>query len=119
MFHQAHRAMARIHFSAGARRVVSLHVDAVECTSLEEIEQFDRSEYGSLKHAVFSAHQMGGCLMGEDPKQSVVDSTLLFHGLDNLFVVDGSVFPTGLGVNPSETIYGLAHRAAEIVAGRI
>jgi len=31
-------------------------------------------------------------------------------------VVDGSVFPTGVGVNTSESIYGLAHRGAEFVA---
>jgi choline dehydrogenase-like flavoprotein len=36
--------------------------------------------------------------------------------MDNVFVVDGSVFPTSLGVNPSQTIYGLAHYGAEFVA---
>ena len=63
--------------------------------------------------AVFSAHVMGGCAMGEDRARSVVRShDLRHHELENLHVVDGSVFPTSLGVNPSESIYGLAHLAA-------
>jgi len=118
-FRAAHRSMAQLQFSAGAKRVVSLHVDALELEQGDDLGRLDRSEYGALKHAIFSAHQMGGCGMGEDPERSVVDSSLLFHGLDNLFVVDGSVFPTGLGVNPSETIYAISHRAVEIVADRL
>jgi choline dehydrogenase-like flavoprotein len=53
---------------------------------------------------------MGGCKMGDDPSTSVVRSTdLRHHTVENLHVVDGSVFPTSLGVNPQESIYGLAH----------
>jgi choline dehydrogenase-like flavoprotein len=59
---------------------------------------------------------MGGCAMGKDPKTSVVDgSTLRHHELDNLFVVDGSVCPTSLTVNPQLSIYGLASWASEHV----
>ena len=58
---------------------------------------------------------MGGCAMGSDPASSVVDVEHRHHQIPNLFVVDGSVFPTSLGVNPSETIYGLAHRARRFV----
>ena len=48
--------------------------------------------------------------MGDDPARSVVRSSdLRHHTLANLHVVDGSVFPTSLGVNPQETIYGIAH----------
>ena len=54
--------------------------------------------------------------MGGDPRTSVVDSTLRYHGMDNLFVVDGSVFPTSLGVNPQETIFGIARWASQFVA---
>jgi len=59
---------------------------------------------------------MGGCAMGSDPRTSVVDSTLRYHGMDNLFVVDGSVFHTSLGVNPQETIFGIARWASQFVA---
>ena len=59
---------------------------------------------------------MGGCTMGSDPATTVVDTDLRMHDLKNTFVVDGSVLPTALGVNPSQTIYGLAHRAVKTVA---
>ena len=66
---------------------------------------------------VATAHQMGGCAMGKDPRTSVVDSTLRYHEMDNLFVVDGSVFPTSLGVNPQESIFGIARlRSADVAA---
>ncbi len=38
------------------------------------------------------------------------------HSLANLHVVDGSVFPTSLGVNPQQSIYGLARLAATRIA---
>jgi choline dehydrogenase-like flavoprotein len=55
---------------------------------------------------------MGGCRMGKDASTSVVDEMLRHHAVSNLFVVDGSVFPTGLGVNPMESIYGIASWAS-------
>ena len=57
--------------------------------------------------------------MGAAPATSVVAANHRHHQLPNLFVVDGSVFPTALGVNPSETIYGLAHRAQDIIASAV
>jgi choline dehydrogenase-like flavoprotein len=48
--------------------------------------------------------------MGDNATDSVVRSAdLRHHTIANLHVVDGSVFPTSLGVNPQESIYGLAH----------
>jgi choline dehydrogenase-like flavoprotein len=62
---------------------------------------------------------MGGCAMGKDPNTSVVDPTCRYHSLDNLFVVDGSVLPTALGVNPQETIFGIARWASAGVAAAV
>ena len=60
-----------------------------------------------------------GLTMGDDPKTSVVNPELRHHRISNLYVVDGSVFPTALGVNPSLTIYGLAHMARDRVAAAV
>jgi choline dehydrogenase-like flavoprotein len=61
-------------------------------------------------------HQMGTMRMGNDPDTSVVDSDQRFHGIPNLYAIDGSVFPTSGGYNPTLTIEALAWRAAERLA---
>ncbi len=65
----------------------------------------------------FSAtHVFGTCRMGNDPETSVVDSSLRFHGISNLFVTDASVFPTsGGGESPSLTIEALSLRSADLL----
>jgi len=58
-------------------------------------------------------------MMGDDPKTSVVDKWGQAHDVDNLFIVDGSVFVTSAAVNPTPTIQALALRTADyIVAER-
>lgn len=111
--------MAKLQFAAGARRVVSLHMDPLILESEKDLGKLEQAEYGPLKHKIVTAHQMGGCPMGKDPARSVVDPHLKFHGLDNLFVVDGSVLPTALGVNPQETIFGIARWAAGHLAAAV
>ena len=57
--------------------------------------------------------------MGDDPQTSVLDRNCKAHEVDNLFVVDGSSFPTGTGANPTLTIMANAWRVADyIAAGR-
>ena len=61
---------------------------------------------------VLTAHPLGGCPMGDDPRHSVVDNKGQVWGYPGLYVVDGSVVPTALAVNPSLTISALAERTA-------
>ncbi|MCK6505666.1 GMC family oxidoreductase [Myxococcota bacterium] len=118
-FRSAHVALARLTLAAGALEALSLHHQPARMTGLLAISQLAEKEYGAHQHAIFSAHQMGGCAMGPDPDKSVVGVDHRFHGVPNLFVVDGSVLPTALGVNPSQTVYGLAHRARGLVGGAV
>ncbi len=60
-----------------------------------------------------TAHACGSLTMGVDPRTSVVDAEGRVHGLDNLYVVDGSVLPRSSRANPSLTIYAWALRVAE------
>ena len=53
-------------------------------------------------------HQMGTARMGSDPGRSVVDRWGRCHDVKNLFIVDGSIFVTSAGVNPTSTIQALA-----------
>lgn len=73
-------------------------------------------------------HPLGGCTMGDNVENGVVDSygqVFWNDGSSNknkiypdLYVIDGSVFPETVGVNPSLTIAAIAFRAAEKIAGR-
>ncbi|MEX2541427.1 MAG: GMC family oxidoreductase [Trueperaceae bacterium] len=60
-----------------------------------------------------TAHLMGGCRMGSDPSASVTDSFGRTWDVPSLWICDGSLFPTGGGVNPSCTIQALACRSAD------
>ncbi len=61
---------------------------------------------------VLTAHPLGGCPMGDDPATSVVDDHGEVWTYPGLFVIDGSMVPTALAVNPSLTIAALAERSA-------
>src|SRR5262245_20003858 len=61
-------------------------------------------------------HELGGCRMGNDPSQSVVNAFCQSHDVPNLFVVDGSVFPSASEKNPTLTIMALAARTADHIA---
>ncbi|NUO62674.1 MAG: GMC family oxidoreductase [Gemmatimonadaceae bacterium] len=63
-------------------------------------------------HADRTAHLLGGCRMGHDPHDSVVDADCRSHDVPNLWICDGSVFPTSAAVNPSLTIQAIASRTA-------
>ncbi len=63
-------------------------------------------------------HPLGGCKMGTSAKNGVVDHRGEVFGYKGLYVADGAIVPTALGVNPSRTIGALAERIASlIVAG--
>lgn len=105
---------AEVQLAGGAKRAITFHAEPHEVTNRSDLIAINALPTGPGQISVFSAHVMGGCAMGTDPKRSVVDSrTLRHHEFDNLFVVDGSVFPTSLGVNPQVSIYGLASWGAE------
>ena len=59
-----------------------------------------------------TAHACGTLVAGKDPATSVTDAEGRVHGMDNLYVVDGSVFPRSSRVNPALTIYAWGLRAA-------
>ena len=60
-----------------------------------------------------TAHLMGGCRMGEDPETSTTNADGRTWEIPNLWVCDGSLFPTSGGVNPSLTIQALACRMGD------
>lgn len=119
-FRRAYLSMAELQFAAGARWVLPIHVHAAPYTTWPKArEAILNLPLESLKAIVASAHVMGGCGMGGKPENSVVDSEGKYRYLENLSILDGSVFPTSLGANPQLSIFGLSARNATRLAERI
>jgi len=114
------KKLAELQLASGAKEVFSLHDPPIQITTKGDIDHLiDEAPYEVGRLPVFTAHQMGGLAMGDDPARSVVRSEdLRHHRIENLYVIDGSVFPTSLGVNPQESIYGLARLMATRLAAR-
>jgi cholesterol oxidase len=70
---------------------------------------------GSITEGLFNvsttAHLLGGCPMGRDPSDGVIDSECRVFNYPGLYIVDGSVMPGNPGLNPSLTITALAEYA--------
>jgi choline dehydrogenase-like flavoprotein len=77
------------------------------------------SEFHDVSQEPATNHELGGCRMGADPRTSVVNADCRTHDVPNLYVVDGSVFPSASEKNPTHTIMGLAARAADHIADRL
>jgi choline dehydrogenase-like flavoprotein len=108
--------MARLQLAAGAREVMTLHETPLVIRSEADLGAIAAAPFGPNRHTLFSAHQMGGAAMGGDPARSVVDARGRHHQLENLWITDGSIFPTSLGVNPQLSIYAHAHLFATGIA---
>lgn len=65
------------------------------------------------------AHQCGTVRFGHDPTTSALDANCKAHELDNLYVVDGSFFPSSGAVNPALTIMANALRVGDHLIGRL
>jgi choline dehydrogenase-like flavoprotein len=112
--------MAEVQFAAGAVTVMPLHSSGALFSNWRD----SKSGIATLKFAplvtpVVSAHVMGGCALGSKPERSAVDLSGRYHHLDNLYVMDGSLFPTSLGANPQLTIYAVAAKLSSGLAERL
>jgi gluconate 2-dehydrogenase alpha chain len=70
--------------------------------------QFDVTKYQTT-------HVVGGAIMGDDPRTTVVDDSLQMWDVTNVFVIGASAFPQNAGLNPTGTVGALAYRAAHAI----
>jgi choline dehydrogenase-like flavoprotein len=109
---RAYLAMAEIQFAAGANTLMPMHESRTATRSWREARAaIAGMPMRALEARIVTAHVMGGCAMGANPRSCVVDESGRHHQLANLSVHDGSIFPTSLGANPQVSIYALAARA--------
>jgi choline dehydrogenase-like flavoprotein len=114
---RAHLSMAEIQFAAGAKTVQPVHEMAERYTSWAQAKKgIAALDYKAHLTRVVSAHVMGGCALSDDVKRGVVGANGRYHGLANLSVHDGSLFPTSIGANPQLSIYGITARLASALA---
>lgn len=68
--------------------------------------------YESFTSDIFESHPMGTMRMGNNPKTSATDRFGRVHGVNNLYIAGGCLYPTGSSVNPTLTMHALALRSA-------
>lgn len=119
-FRRAMLAMTELHFAAGGKAVLPMHEDATAYRSWREARAAIAALDGLPPRThVVSAHVMGGCAMGRDEREGVVDASGRHWQLANLTVCDGSLFPTSLGTNPNLAITALAAKIADRLASEL
>ncbi len=116
---------AQILETAGARLIFSSHAKSVSYApgTSGSRGQFmfdaDSAGYGTGQLALGSFHIMGSARMGGSPAVSVCDPTGQTWEVRDLYVLDGSTFPTASGVNPQISIQAIAHMSARGLAARL
>jgi long-chain-alcohol oxidase len=116
---------ARILEAAGARMIYSPHARFCACEpgvrgSLEGFtREMDGAGWRSGQVALFSFHIMGTARLGGSPETSATNPEGETWEVRNLYVMDGSSFPSASGVNPMISIEAIAHRNAGVLAGRL
>jgi choline dehydrogenase-like flavoprotein len=116
---------AQILEAGGARRIYSSHAGWVSYepganggrSSL--LEAADRCGWDAGQVTLGSFHLMGTARMGSSREDSVCDSSGETWDTRDLYVVDGAVLPTGLGVNPMVTIEAAAHKISRGLAAKL
>jgi cholesterol oxidase len=84
-----------------AARFMARRIDAFPSSAINEV----------VLNVPTTAHILGGAAMASSPADGVIDSRNRVFGHENLYVVDGSMIPCNLGVNPSLTITAMAEHA--------
>ncbi len=111
------RVMAETFFEAGAKEVFPpiLGQHGVDADAFRRLD-LERVPAGKLECS--SQHPLGSCRMAASREQGVVDASGRVFGVDNLYLADGSVVPSSLGVNPQVTIMAMADRIASHLRDR-
>jgi choline dehydrogenase-like flavoprotein len=112
-FRKGMALVARTHFAAGARAVIPGVHGLPYKIGPDDVHLLEEGPLDPRSYIAVLSHLFGGCVMGADPDRAVCDRHGRVYGYDRLLVVDASVIPTNLGVNPQHTIMALARLWSE------
>jgi long-chain-alcohol oxidase len=115
---------AQIFEAAGARSVYTAQTNPARYepasgARAQFMDDVDRGGYGAGQLSLASFHIMGTARMGGDAATSACDPTGRTWEVEDLYVFDGSSFPTASGVNPQISIQAIAHMGARGLAARL
>jgi hypothetical protein len=111
--------LSEVFLRAGAKRVMPMVAGCEEIASEADLDALRKMHLRPGDFEVSAYHPLGTCRMGTDPKRSCVTPDGRAHDVEGLWVADGSVIPSSLGVNPQMTIMALALRTAEALDARL
>ena len=110
---KASALVARMLFGAGAREVwPGIYGVPYVLRTIDEVKLIDEAPLDPRSYSFIATHLFGAARMGPDPRASVVGLDFSTHEAEALYVVDSSIFPTNLGVNPQHSIMALSRLAA-------
>jgi choline dehydrogenase-like flavoprotein len=110
------RAAGRILLAAGADEVIVPTATPFRASTERELDDLRGSDLGPLDPPLAAVHPMSTAWMGAEPTESVVDPRGEHHQVDDLFVADGSLFPTSIGGPPQLPIYTFGRRVGRSIA---
>jgi choline dehydrogenase-like flavoprotein len=111
-------AATRIHLAAGAASATALHVGAEAVTTERAARSLAQRRFGPNRISLFSAHVNGTCRMGQDPASTGCDPEGERHGVEGVFIADGSIFPSAPAANPQAAIMAAASLIARGILDR-
>jgi choline dehydrogenase-like flavoprotein len=113
------RAAGELLLAGGASEVLIPTQPPRRASTSADLDELSASDLGPLNPPLAAVHPMSTLWMGEDPRRSVVDPRGRHHHVDDLWVADGSLFPTSIGGPPQIPIYTMGRRVArEIQRGQ-
>ncbi|MEE2758173.1 MAG: GMC family oxidoreductase [Myxococcota bacterium] len=113
------RMLSQVFFAAGAETIY-LPIAGIETQrSLDSALKALSKPISPWRFEAAAFHPLGTARMSVSSRSGVIKPTLETHELDDLFVVDGSIFPSSLGVNPQVSIMAYATMVAEQLSDRL
>jgi len=110
------RKIAEIMVASGAEYIIPNIFGLPPKISKDELHLIDNAPQDPQCYTMVMTHMFGTCRMGPDKSKSVVGPDFQVHDTKGVFILDSSIFPTHLGVNPQHTIMAVAHTGAKKIA---
>jgi choline dehydrogenase-like flavoprotein len=107
---------AEVHFAAGATEVYP-NIARVGVLKPNQLADFEATSFKPSELRLEAFHPMGTARIAADPREGACAVDGSVHGVRDLYVADGSLFPTSVGVNPMMTIIAFSKQVARGVAG--